>query len=326
MTHAIRIHRHGGPEVLRYEPVEVYAPEANELLIQQTAIGVNFIDTYQRTGMYPLDLPAIPGVEACGYIIDTGNDCGNFEEGMRVAYGTAPFGAYTQARTLDHLYAIAVPDSISDEQAVGCLTKGMTAHYLLYRLFNARKGHSILVHSAAGATGQIICQWAKYKDVQVFGTVGSEEKKRVARAVGCDHVFHYRDEDWVSAIRDLTDGFGVNIVYDSIGDETYQRSVDIVGYFGILVLLGQSSGKAATINQADLAKKSIFVTRPSLFHYKMNRMELILSAAEVFEMIKQGHLRIPVQASFSLEEAAKAHQFLQERKTAGGSVILTVKH
>lgn len=323
MTRAIRIHEHGGPEVMRFEPVEVGPPGPREALVRQSAIGVNFIDVYHRTGLYPTALPVTLGLEGAGVVEAVGPDVVEVRVGDRVAYANPPLGAYAERRLIPADRLVALPHDISDTQAAGMMLKGMTAQYLLRRAFPVTGGDTVLVHAAAGGVGLLLCQWAKHLGATVIGTVGSEEKADLARRHGCDHPILYRRQDFVTRTRELTDGAGVAVVYDSVGADTFMGSLDCLRPLGMMVSFGQSSGKVPPLDTGLLAAKgSLFLTRPSLMTYTARREDLVSSAAELFEVVRHGTVRIEVTATYPLAEAAQAHRDLEARRTTGSLVLL----
>lgn len=323
MTRAIRIHEHGGPEIMRFEPIEVGPPGPREALIRQTAVGVNFIDVYHRTGLYPTALPTTLGLEGAGVVEAVGPDVVEVRVGDRVAYANPPIGAYAERRLIPADRLVALPHDIADIQAAGMMLKGMTAQYLLRRTFPVTGGDTILVHAAAGGVGLLLCQWAKHLGATVIGTVGSEEKAALARAHGCDHPILYRRHDFAARTRELTDGAGVAVVYDSVGADTFLGSLDCLRPLGMMVSFGQSSGKVPPLDTGLLAAKgSLFLTRPSLMTYTAKRQDLVSSAAELFEMVRHGFVRIEISATYPLAEAARAHRDLEARRTTGSLVLL----
>lgn len=324
MPNAIRIHSHGGPEVLRWEPVELPAPGPGEVRIRHTAIGLNFIDVYYRTGLYkPAALPFTPGTEACGIIEEVGEGVTDLAVGDRVAYATGPLGGYAQARVMPASVLVKVPDDISDETAAAMMLKGLTAHYLLRRTFRVEPGHTILIHAAAGGVGSIVCQWAKLLGATVIGTVGSDEKAEQVKQLGCDHPIVYTREDFVARVREITAGRGVDVVYDSVGQATFLKSLDCLRPLGMMAIFGQSSGKVEPFDVGLLAAKgSLFLTRPTLFHYVAQRQALLANAAELFEVVRKGQVRIDIGQRFALEDAAEAHRALESRTTHASTVLL----
>ena len=322
-THAVRMHETGGPEVLRWENIELSPPGAGELRVRHTAIGLNFLDTYHRTGLYPLPLPAVLGSEAAGVVEELGAGVANFAKGDRVAYGTGPVGAYAEARNLPAANVVKIPDGIDDATAAAAMLKGMTAQYLLRRTYSVKKGDAILVHAAAGGVGLLLCQWAKHLGATVIGTVGSEEKAKLAREHGCEHVLFYRTEDVAARVRELTGGDRVAVVYDSVGKDTFATSLDCLRPRGLMVTFGQSSGPVGPFDPRLLAQKgSLFLTRPSLGDYVRARADLDATATELFEVIKSGAVRVRVAQNYPLRDAERAHTDLEARKTTGSTVLL----
>ena len=323
MPNAIRVHAHGGPDKLRWEAVEVGEPGPGQVRIAQAAAGLNFIDVYHRTGLYPQPLPFVPGVEGAGTVEAVGEGVAALSVGDRVAYG-GPIGGYAQVRLIDAEKVVRIPDSISTEQAAGMMLQGMTAQMLLRSVFPITKGDTILIHAAAGGVGLIMCQWAKALGVRVIGTVGTEEKAELAAAHGCDHPIIYSKQNFVTEVERLTDGEKLPVVYDSVGRDTFLRSLDCLRPRGVMVSFGQSSGAIEPFNVGVLAQKgSLYLTRPTLFTYTGTRAQLEQSAKELFAIVADGKVRIEVNQSFKLEDAAEAHRALEARKTSG-STILTV--
>jgi NADPH2:quinone reductase len=323
MAGVIRIHEVGGPEVMRYEQVEVGAPGPGQARIRQTAVGLNFIDVYFRTGLYPAPaLPFIPGLEGAGVVEAVGEGVSEVSVGQRVAYAAPPIGAYAEVRLHQADRLVVLPDGISDEQAAAMMLKGMTAHYLLRRTFRVEPGQTILFHAAAGGVGTIACQWAKHLGATVIGTVGSEEKAALARAHGCDHPVRYDKEDLVARVRELTGGRGVPVVYDSVGQSTFDKSLDCLAPLGMLVSFGQSSGSIPPVNLGILSQKgSLYITRPTLMTYTAARSDLVAAARELFEVVQSGPVTINVNQRFPLREAAAAHRALEGRQTTGSTVL-----
>lgn len=322
MTHAIRVHETGGPEVLKWEAVDVPAPGEGELRIRHTAVGLNFIDTYFRTGLYPADaFPFTPGNEGAGVVEDVGSGVTGFAVGDRVAYA-GPIGAYSEARTIAADRVVKIPAGVSDETAAAIMLKGMTAQYLLRRTFNVRPGHTILFHAAAGGVGLIACQWAAHLGATVIGTAGSPEKVALAKAHGCHHAIDYNAEDFVAAVDEITNGQGVDVVYDSVGKDTFPGSLDCLKPLGMWVSFGQSSGALPEINLGILAQKgSLFATRPTLFTYIAKRADLEATAQDLFDVVGGGHVEVRVGQTFPLQEASAAHEALEGRRTTGASVL-----
>lgn len=324
MPHAIRFHEAGGPEVLRWEEVEVGAPASNQVLLRQTAVGLNFIDTYHRTGLYPVpEFPSGIGLEAAGVVEAVGPDVAELRPGDRVAYASPPIGAYAEARLMPADRLVKLPDDIDDRTAAAMMLQGMTAQYLLRRTHRVAAGETILVHAAAGGVGLILCQWAKHLGATVIGTVGSEEKAALARAHGCDHPILYRTENVVDRVREITGGAGVPVVYDGVGKDTFASSLDSLAPLGLMVTFGSSSGPVPPVDVAVLsAKGSLFLTRPTLFTYTAKRADLLASATDLFDVVRRGAVRIAVNQTYPLREAAQAHRDLEARRTTGSTVLL----
>jgi NADPH:quinone reductase len=324
MPGMVRIHQTGGPEQLRYEEVELGAPAAGEVRLRQTAVGLNFIDVYYRTGLYPPpSLPFVPGLEAAGVVEEVGEGVTELAVGQRVAYASPPLGAYAEARLMPAHRLVPLPEGIPDEQAAAMMLKGMTAQYLLRRTFRVQPGQTILFHAAAGGVGLIACQWAKQLGATVIGTVGSDAKAELARAHGCDHPIRYDREDVVARVKEITGGKGVPVVYDSVGKDTFAISLDCLAPLGMLVSFGQSSGKVPPLETAILAQKgSLFFTRPTLMTYVAARDDLLTSAGELFEVVRSGAVRIEINQRFPLRDAAEAHRALEGRKTTGSTILL----
>ncbi len=323
MAKAIRIHRTGGPEVLVWEDVEVDAPQPGEVLLRQTAIGVNFIDTYHRTGLYPVEgLPAILGREAVGIVEEIGPGVEDVALGDRVAYALYP-GSYAEVRTIPANRLVPLPSEIDDRTGAAMMLKGLTAQYLLRRTHRVKAGETILVHAAAGGVGLIACQWAKRLGATVIGTVGSRAKAALARSHGCDHPVVYTEEDFVNRVQEITDGRGVPVVYDSVGRDTFERSLECLSPLGLMVSFGQSSGPVPPLALGILAQKgSLFLTRPTLATYIARREDLSAAAAELCEAVISGGIRIEIGQTHPLAEAAQAHRDLEARKTTGSTLLI----
>ncbi|AMV73447.1 NADPH:quinone oxidoreductase family protein PIG3 [Desulfuromonas sp. DDH964] len=323
MTKAVRFYQAGGPEVLRWEDVSLAPPGPGEVHLRHTAVGLNFIDIYHRTGLYPLTLPVTPGLEGAGVVLAVGDGVGDLAPGDRVAYAGGPPGAYAEERLIPAHRLVKLPDWLDDQRAAAMMLQGMTAQYLLRRTFRVGPGDPILVHAAAGGVGLIVCQWARYLGATVIGTVGSPEKAELARDHGCHYPILYREEDFVARTRELTGGEGVAVVYDSIGRDTFLKSLDCLRPLGMLVSFGQASGPVESFNPGLLAAKgSLFLTRPSLMAYTAKREDLLASAAELFNVVENGAVRIEVNQTYPLREAARAQRDLEERKTTGSTVLL----
>lgn len=324
MIKAVRMHETGGPEVLLWEEYDPGQPGSGEVLLRQEAVGLNFIDVYHRTGHYPLpSLPAVIGMEGAGVVEALGEGVSEFRVGDRVAYAGLPPGAYAEVRTMPADRLVKLPETISTQQAGAMMLQGMTARYLLRGCYDVKAGDIILIHAAAGGVGLIVCQWAKYIGATVIGTVGSTVKADLARGHGCDHPILYRDEDFVSRIKDITQGRGVDVVYDSVGQSTFMKSLDCLRPMGMMVSFGQSSGPISPLDTGVLAAKgSLFLTRPSLMTYTARREDLLAHARDLFAVVEKGAVKIEVKQSYPLSEAAQAHRDLEGRKTTGSTILI----
>ena len=306
MSHAIRVHETGGPEVLHWEEVEIGEPGPGQVRLRQEAAGLNYIDVYHRTGLYPQPLPFIPGVEGAGVVERVGPDVTGLKPGDRVAYA-GPIGGYAEERLIDADRIVRLPDSIATEQAASMMLKGMTAHMLLRSVHRVASGETILIHAAAGGVGLIVCQWARAIGATVIGTVGSDEKAQLARAHGCDHPIVYTRQDFVAEVERITGGAKVPVVYDSVGRDTFLKSLDCLAPRGLLVSFGNASGPVDPFPPGLLAQKgSLFLTRPTLFSYIAARTELETAARELFEMVTSGKVEVEVKQRFPLAEAGEA--------------------
>lgn len=324
MSKAIRIHAHGGPEALVYEDADPGRPGPGQILVRHTAIGLNFIDIYFRTGLYPAPngLPLIPGGEAAGVVLELGEGVTGLEAGDRVAY-IINIGAYAEQRVIAADRVVKIPDGISDEQAAGMMLKGMTAEYLLRRTFKVGPNDTILYHAAAGGVGLILGQWAKHLGATVIGTAGSPEKVELAKAHGYDHVIDYRTQDFTAEVDRLTDGRKCDVVYDSVGKDTFPGSLDCLRPLGTFVSFGQSSGPIPPFNIALLAQKgSLFATRPTLFVYNAKRQDLEASAKALFDVVLKGIVEIKINQTYALKDAGRAQADLEARKTTGTTVLV----
>ena len=323
MTHAIRIHTTGGPEVLRWEEVETAAPGPGEVRIIHEAVGLNFIDVYHRTGLYPLpSLPAIIGLEGAGRVEVVGEGVRDFQAGDRVAYAGVPPGAYAEVRCIPADRLVRLPDDIASRTAAAMMLQGMTARYLLKGCYPVQAGTTILIHAAAGGVGSIVCQWARHLGATTIGTVGSAAKAEVATANGCTHTILYNEEDFVARVMALTAGRGVDVVYDSVGQTTLMKSLDCLRPLGTLVSFGQSSGAVPPFNLGLLGAKSLFLTRPSLMAYTAKRDDLVAHAEDFFAVVEQGVVQIPIGREYALRDAAQAHRDLEGRITTGSSILI----
>jgi NADPH2:quinone reductase len=323
MANAIRIHETGGPDVLKWEEVAVGEPERGQVRLRQEAAGLNFIDVYHRTGLYPQELPFTPGVEGAGVVEAIGAGVSNFKAGDRVAYG-GPVGGYAEQRLIAADRLVKIPNAISSEQAAAMMLKGMTAHMMLRSVHRVQAGETILVHAAAGGVGLILCQWAKALGATVIGTVSSDQKAELAHAHGCDHPIVYTRQDFVTEVARITDGAKVPVVYDGVGRDTFMKSLDCLVTRGLMASFGNASGAVEPIEPSLLARKgSLFLTRPTLYHYTLERADLQRAAADLFEVVGSGHVKIEIGQRFALRDAADAHRALEGRRTAG-STVLTV--
>ncbi|WP_379071144.1 quinone oxidoreductase family protein [Mesorhizobium sp. UC22_110] len=324
MSKAIRIHAHGGPEALVYEDADPGRPGPGQILVRHTAIGLNFIDVYFRTGLYPAPngLPLIPGGEAAGVVLELGEGVSGLKPGDRIAYAIN-IGAYSEQRVIAADRVVKIPDDISDEQAAGMMLKGMTAEYLLRRTFKVGQGDTILYHAAAGGVGLILGQWAKHLGATVIGTASSREKADLAKAHGYDHVIDYGTQDFVAEVARLTDGRKCDVVYDSVGKDTFPGSLDCLRPLGTFVSFGQSSGPIPPFNIALLSQKgSLFATRPTLFVYNARREDLEASAKALFDVVAKGIVEIKINQTYALKDAGRAQADLEGRKTTGTTVLV----
>ncbi len=324
MTHAIRFHKTGGPEVLTWEEVQVGKPGPGEARIRHTAVGLNFVDIYNRSGIYPAPLPSGLGGEAAGVVEEVGSGVTDLKPGDRICYGNAPIGAYAEARLIPADRLLKLPDGVDDMTAAAMMLKGLTTQYLIRQTYRVKSGDTILLHAAAGGVGLILGQWAKHLGATVIGTVGTADKAELVRGYGCDHVVLYKREDFVKRVDEITGGAKVPVVYDSVGKDTFLKSLDCLAPLGVAALFGASSGNVDPLNLGLLAQKgSLFVTRPTLNTYAAKRANLVAMANELFEVVKSGAVKIEVHQTYPLKDAAKAHADLAARKTTG-STVLTV--
>jgi NADPH2:quinone reductase len=314
----------GGAEVLRWVDYDPGQPGPGEVLLRQEAVGLNFIDVYHRTGLYPLpSLPATPGLEGAGIVEAIGDGVTEVAAGDRVAYAGLPPGAYAEARRMPAHRMVKLPEGISTRQGAAMMLQGMTARYLLHGCYKVKAGDTILIHAAAGGVGSIVCQWAKHLGATVIGTAGSAEKAELAKSNGCDYPIIYTQEDFGARVKDITDGKGVDVVYDSVGQSTFMQSLDCLRPMGMMVSFGQSSGPIEPMDLGLLAAKgSLFITRPTLMTYTAQREDLLAHAADLFDVVEKGVVKIEVHQTFALAEAAQAHRDLENRKTTGSSVLM----
>ena len=323
MTYAIRIHQAGGPEVLSWESVDLPAPGAGEATVRHVAVGLNFIDTYHRTGLYPLPLPSSIGLEGAGVVEAVGAGVTEVQVGDRVAYAGGPIGAYAEARNIPAHCLLKLPDSISFDTAAAMMLQGLTAAYLLRKTYRVQPGDAVLIHAAAGGVGLIACQWAKALGATVIGTVGSAAKGELAKAHGCDHVINYSTENFVDRVRQITGGEGVPVVYDGVGKDTFMGSLDSLRPLGMLVTYGNASGPVPPLDLLLLSQKgSLFVTRPTIVSYTAKRADLEALGAELFDVVASGKVKIEVHQRYALKDAAQAHRDLEARKTTGSTILI----
>ena len=323
MVRAIRIHEYGGPEVMRFEEVEVGAPGPGEVRLAQRACGLNYIDTYHRTGAYKIPaLPGVIGMEGCGVVTAIGSGVNDLKVGDRVAYAN-PIGAYAEERLIPADRVVKVPDAISDQTAAAMMLQGMTARYLLLETFKVGPGTTLLFHAAAGGVGLIVCQWARHLGATIIGTVGSAEKGELAKANGCTHVINYRSESFVERVKEITGGKLCDVVYDGVGKDTFPGSLDCLKPRGLWASFGSASGPVPPFDIGLLAAKgSLYATRPTLFTYVASRDQLVANASDLFDVVSRGIVQIRVDQTYPLSEAAQAHRDLEGRKTTGSTVLI----
>ncbi|MDD2667323.1 quinone oxidoreductase [Zoogloea sp.] len=323
MSRLIRFERTGGPEVLQWVEAEVPAPAAGEVRLRHHAVGLNYIDTYHRSGLYPVPLPSGIGLEAAGVVDAVGEGVSDLAPGDRVAYAGGPLGAYSEIRNIPADRLVRLPDALSFEQGAAMMLQGLTAQYLLRRTYRVQPGDTILIHAAAGGVGLIVCQWAKALGATVIGTVGSDEKAELARLHGCDHTIVYTREAVSTRVREITGGEGVPVVYDSIGKDTFMDSLACLRPLGMMVTFGNASGPVAPFDPGLLGKMgSLFLTRPSLFAYTARRADLLAMAAELFSVVASGQVRLSINQRYPLHDAATAHRELEARRTTGSTILI----
>lgn len=323
MTHAIRIHQTGGPEVLSWEAVDLPAPAAGEASVRHVAVGLNFIDTYHRTGLYPLPLPSGIGLEGAGVVEAIGAGVSEVKVGDRVAYAGGPVGAYAEVRNIPAHRLLKLPDSITFDTAAAMMLQGLTAAYLLRKTYRVQAGDTVLIHAAAGGVGLIACQWAKALGATVIGTVGSVAKAELAKAHGCDHVINYSTENFTRRVREITGGEGVPVVYDGVGKDTFIGSLDSLRPLGMMVSYGNASGSVPPFDLLQLSQKgSLFITRPTLASYTTKRSDLEELGNELFGVVASGQVCIEVHQRYALKNAAQAHRDLEARKTTGSTILI----
>jgi NADPH2:quinone reductase len=322
MPYAIRIREAGGPELMSWEEVEVGDPGPGEVRVRNAAVGLNYVDTYQRSGLYPMPMPLILGSEGAGVVEAVGPKVKDFKAGDRVAYA-GPIGAYAEVVLRPVARLVKIPNGIDDQSAAAMMLKGMTAWYLCRRTYRVKKGDTVVVHAAAGGVGQILSQWTKHLGATVIGTVGSDEKAAIAKKAGCKHVIVTSREKTSERVKAITKGKGVPVVYDGVGKDTFMDSLDCLAPLGLMVSYGNASGPVSSFNPGILAQKgSLFLTRPTLVNYTASREDLLTAARELFAVVKKGAVKIKVNQTYPLREAAQAHRDLESRKTTGQTVLL----
>ncbi len=322
MPHAIRVHKTGGPEVMTWEEVAVGKPGPREARIRHTAVGLNFVDVYNRMGLYPASLPIILGGEGAGVVEEVGSEVSDLKPGDRIAYGSAPMGAYSEARLIPADRLLKLPDGIDDKRAAAMMLKGLTVQYLIRQTYKVKAGDTILCHAAAGGVGLILCQWAKHLGATVIGTVGSDDKAALAKAHGCAHTIVYTREDFTKRVLEITGGKKLPVVYDSVGKDTFVKSLDCLEPYGLMVSFGNASGPVENFNLGLLAQKgSLYLTRPTLNTYGAKRENLVAMAKELFDVVLSGAVKIEVNQTVPLKDAARAHRDLEARKTTGSTVF-----
>lgn len=322
-AHAIIVREYGGSDALQYESVELAEPTGNQVLLRQSAIGVNFIDCYHRSGLYPVPTPLTPGMEGIGVVEAVGPDVTLVRPGQRVCYGNGPLGGYATARLVPEAHLVPVPDGLAEDQIGGTILRGLTAWYLIARMRKLETGTSVLFHAAAGGVGTIFCQWARAIGVKVIGTVGSEAKVQVARDAGCEHVLVSPGDDLAKQVRELTGGEGVPVVFDGVGKDTFAQSLDCLSPLGLMVSFGNASGPPPAIEVGSLGPKgSLFLTRPTLMHYTAKREDLVEAMDAYLGLVASGKIRNEVGQSYALADAAQAHDDLESRKTTGTTMLV----
>lgn len=323
MVKAIRMHEQGGPEVMKLEDVDLAAPDAGQVQIKHTAIGLNYIDTYHRSGLYPLPLPSGIGMEAAGTVEAVGDGVSDLAVGDRVAYAAPPPGSYAEARNIEAAKVVKVPESVDDKQAAAMMLQGMTVQYLIRQIYPVSAGDTILIHAAAGGVGLILCQWAKHLGATVIGTVGSDEKAALAKANGCDHPIVYTRENFVDRVLEITEGQKVPVVYDSIGKDTWPQSLDCLAPTGLMVSFGQASGPIPPVDLGIFAQKgSLKFTRPTLMTYTATKALLDIAAGDLFDVVGKGAVSVSINQEYALADAVQAHIDLEGRKTTGSTILL----
>ena len=319
---AIKIDKFGSPDVLKVEDIEIGTPQSNEVLIKNLSIGINYIDTYHRTGLYPIPLPSGIGLEACGVIEEVGPDVTLFKIGDRVSHASMPIGAYSEKHIMPENKLVPVPEGVSNEVASCVTLKGITAEYLLHRAYNLKKGDKVLYHAAAGALGQILCPWANSIGAEIIGTVGSKEKEKIAKKNGCHHVINYTEKNFVEEVEKIVGKNGIDVVYDGVGLKTFEGSIEVLKIRGMMVAFGNASGYVDTIDvKKHINAKGLFFTRPSIAHYTIKREELLESAKKVFDAVLSGKFKIEISKRYYLDQVKQAHEDLEGRLLTGPAVI-----
>ncbi|MCR9175010.1 MAG: quinone oxidoreductase [Alphaproteobacteria bacterium] len=323
MVKAIRMHEQGGPEVMKLEEVDLAAPAAGQIQVKHTAIGLNYIDTYHRSGLYKLDLPSGLGMEGAGTVAAIGDGVSGVKVGDRIAYAAPPPGSYAEARNIEETKVVKIPDGVDDKTAAAMMLQGLTVQYLIRQIYKVGKGDTILVHAAAGGVGSILCQWASHLGATVIGTVGSDEKAELAKANGCAHPIVYTRENFVDRVMEITDGKKVPVVYDSIGKDTWPLSLDCLAPTGLMVSFGQASGPIPPVDLGIFAAKgSLKFTRPTLMTYTAKKADLDVMAADLFDVVAKGVVKIAINQTYALADVVKAHQDLEGRKTTGSTILM----
>jgi len=323
MTRIVKIEKTGGPEVLKLETINLEKPAPKEVTIEQKAIGLNFIDTYHRSGLYPIDLPSSIGAEGAGIISEVGSKVEGFSVGDKVAYAGAPLGAYSSERNYPTKNLVKIPNSISFEVAATLMTKGLTAYYLLFKTYPVSSNKTLLFHAAAGGVGQIFCQWAKSLGCKVIGTVGSEDKIKIAKKNGCDFVINYSKDDFAEKVLEFTKGKGVPVVYDGVGKKTFDKSIECLETRGMLISFGNASGSLEDIDvRKSIQPKGLYFTRPAMWHYLKTRDEIKNGADKLFEAIQLGQIKVEIFRKYRLDEVVQAHEDLESRKITGPAIII----
>ena len=323
MTKAIRFHQTGGPEVLMLDDIDVGEPNGNQVLVRHTAIGLNYIDTYHRSGLYPLPLPSMIGMEAAGVVLETGPEVKDIKSGDRIAYASPPPGSYCEERLIEADKVVVIPSSVTDEVAAAMMLKGLTAQYLIRQIYKVSSNDTILIHAAAGGVGLIVCQWAKALGATVIGTVSTEEKAALASSNGCDHTILYTEEDFSARVLDITNGAKLPVVFDSIGNDTFEKSLDCLRPLGTMVSFGQASGPIPPVDLSVFAQKgSLFFTRPTLFNYADTASNLRTMSDDLFKCVASGEVKIKIDQKFALSEARSAHEALEARQTTASTILV----